>query len=80
MATATMNVFVASPEEVLFTGPAHSVLLPGEQGVFEVLPLHRPLLSRLFAGMLVIDGRPWPIRRVVARVADDEVTVVVELH
>ena len=79
MAIATMNLLVTSPERVLFSGPARSVLLPGERGVFEVLPLHRPFLSRLLAGKMVIDGRAWPIRRGVVRVADNEVTAVVEL-
>ena len=79
MASSLLEVTVTSPERVLFTGTAQSVILPGEQGTFEVLPLHRPLVSRLLPGMVLIDGRTFEIRRGVARVADDTVTAVVEL-
>lgn len=79
MATARLNVLVTSPERVLFEGFAPSVILPGEQGTFEVLPLHRPLVSRLLKGVVTIEGRDIPIRRGLVRVADDTVTAVVEL-
>ena len=79
MATSLLNVVVTSSERVVFSGTARSVSFPGEQGTFEVLPLHRPLVSRLLAGTLAIDGRAFRIRRGVARVADDTVTAVVEL-
>ena len=79
MASSLLEVMVTSPGRVLFTGTAQRVILPGEQGTFEVLPLHRPLVSRLLPGMVLIDGRAFEIRRGVARVADDTVTAVVEL-
>lgn len=80
MANAKLSVLVTSAERVLFDGTAESASFPGEQGTFEVLPLHRPLVSRLLAGMVTIDGRSFAIRRGVARVADDAVTAVVELR
>ena len=79
MATPLLNVMVTSAERVLFTGTARSIIFPGEQGTFELLPLHRPLVSRLLAGTVTIDGRTFEIRRGVARVADDVVTAVVEI-
>ena len=79
MATAGLEVVVTSPERVVFAGTARSVIFPGEQGTFEVLPLHRPLVSRLLAGAVVIDGKAFGIRRGVVRVADDSVTAVIEL-
>ncbi len=79
MAVATIAVLVAGPDRVGFQGRARSVSFPGEQGTFEVLPLHRPFVSRLLAGPVVIDGRTVSIRRGVVRVADDTVTAVVEL-
>ena len=75
----TVEVLVTSPAQVLFRGNAHSLIFPGEQGTFEVLPLHRPLVSRLSAGPVTIDGRTLMIRRGIVRVADDVVTAVVEL-
>lgn len=78
MATATLKVLITSPEKVLFDGAARSVIFPGAHGTFEVLPLHRPLVSRLRSGAIVIDERPLPIRLGVVRVAEDAVTAVVE--
>ena len=79
MAAPMLEVVVTSAARVLFTGRAGSVSFPGEQGTFEVLPLHRPLVSRLVGGLVWIDGQSIPIRRGVAKVADDTVTAVVEL-
>ncbi len=79
MPRAVLAVVITSEEKVLFDGTAESVTFPGEEGTFEVLPLHRPLVSRLFAGPIVIDGRELMIRRGVVRVADDEVIAAVEV-
>jgi F-type H+-transporting ATPase subunit epsilon len=73
-----LNVRIVSPDGVLFEGAAGSVVLPGEAGTFEVLPLHRPLASRLRGGVIEVDERRWPIRRGAVSVADDVVTAVVE--
>ncbi len=80
MATPTLNVLIAEPERgLLFQGTAQALSFPGEQGVFEVLPLHRPLVSRLLSGVVSVDGRVFSIVRGIVRVADDIVTAVVEL-
>ena len=75
---ASLRVMLVNLECILFQGTARSVVLPGEQGTFEVLPLHRPLVSRLLAGDVIIDGKAFSIKRGVVRVADDAVTAVVE--
>ena len=79
MANVSLSVLITSAERVLFEGQAGSLTFPGEQGTFEVLPLHRPLVSRLLGGPMLIDGRTMTIRRGVVRIADDVVTAVVEL-
>ena len=79
MAKSTLTILVTSPERVVFDGRGESVIVPGEQGTFEVLPLHRALISRLAAGRMTIDRRSFEIRRGVLRIADDVVTAVVEL-
>ena len=79
MATALLTVLITSADRVLFQGTAKSVVFPGEQGTFEVLPVHRPLVSRLVTGAMEINGQELAIRRGVMRVADDVVTAVVEL-
>jgi F-type H+-transporting ATPase subunit epsilon len=78
MADASLNVLIATPERILYEGEARSVILPGETGVFEVLPYHKNLLSRLLGGKLFVNGHPLMIRRGVAKVADNNVTVIVE--
>ena len=79
MAEPVLSVLVTSPQRMLFDGTARSLTAPGERGTFEVLPLHRPLISRLLSGILTVDARAFPILRGVVRVADDVVTAVVEL-
>jgi F-type H+-transporting ATPase subunit epsilon len=73
-----LSVVVTSPERMLYEGTAKGLIVPGERGTFEILPLHRPLVSRLLSGVMVIDGRSFPIRRGAIRVADDTVVAVVE--
>lgn len=73
-----LQVRIVSPEGVLFNGRAVSVVCPGESGTFEVLPLHRPLLTRLLKGAVEVDGKRLAITRGIMSVADDLVTIVVE--
>ena len=74
-----LQIVVTSPEQVLFSGSAKRAVFPGEQGTFEVLPMHRALVSRLVSGLVEIDDYRVAIRRGVALVANDEVTAVVEV-
>ncbi len=79
MPPGLLRVIMSAPHRVLFDGTAGSVTCPGEQGTFEVLPLHRPLVSRLEPGVVVVDASRIPIRRGLVRVVDDVVMVAVEL-
>ena len=72
-----LEVKILAPGGFLFTGKADHVILPGEQGVFEVLPFHRPLLTRLLAGVIRVDGKSLPIERGAVRVERNTVTAVV---
>ena len=71
-------VTILSSRGVLFSGQAHHAVFPGEQGVFEVLPFHRPLVSRLLPGIILIDERSIPIQRGVVKVESDSITAIVE--
>lgn len=77
-AARTLTVLISTPERILFEGEASSVILPGEKGVFEVLPFHKRLLSRLLEGSILIDGKLLEIRRGVAKVGQNHVTIIVE--
>ena len=75
---ASLQVILLSPASPIFEGEAQQVILPGEQGVFEVHPFHRPLVSRLLPGRVVVDDRLFPIRRGVVKVHGNMVTALVE--
>ena len=73
-----LDVTILNPKEIVFEGQAKSVILPGEQGVFEVLAFHKPLLSRLISGIMLVDNKNFPIRRGIVKVHRNKVTVIVE--
>lgn len=72
------DVTLLSPKEVIFEGQAGSVILPGEEGVFEVLPFHKRILSRLISGKLFIDEQSYPVKRGIVKVNQNKVTIIVE--
>jgi F-type H+-transporting ATPase subunit epsilon len=73
-----LNVVIISPEKIIFEGQAEKVILPGEQGTFEVLAFHKNLLSRLLSGSVIVDGRIFSIQRGIVKVKDNTVTIVSE--
>ena len=73
-----MNVLAVTPKEVVFQGEAHSVILPGEQGTFEILPFHKHLVSRLIKGEVHINGNTFSILRGIAKVEKNDVTIIME--
>ena len=75
-----LDVTILTPQEILFQGQAVRVILPGEVGTFEVGQFHRPLVSRLLPGLLIVDDKSVLIRRGVVKVERDRVTSIVELE
>ena len=69
---------ILNPREVIFKGQAESVILPGEEGVFEVASFHQPLLSRLISGTLTVNEKNLYIRRGIVKVYQNKVTIIVE--
>lgn len=52
-----LNVRVVTPDRLVYEGEADSVVIPGYDGYFGVLPNHAPMLSMLDMGELKIrDG------------------------
>ena len=51
---ATLHVDVVSAEELIFSGEAKFVALPGENGELGILPRHTPLITRIRAGAVRI--------------------------
>lgn len=73
-----LDVIILSPKQIIFEGKARSVILPGEDGVFEISPLHKRIISRLLAGIVYIDEKSFPIKRGLMKAGLNNVTVIVE--
>ena len=73
-----LDVTVLSPTQVIFEGKARNMIVPGEQGVFEVLPFHKRILSRLLAGTMLIEEHSFLMRRGIIKVNQNRVTVIME--
>ena len=73
-----LDVFVLSSKEIIFEGKAKSVKLPGEEGVFEVQPFHKRILSRLISGIVFVDEKRISILRGIVKVDQNRVTIIVE--
>ena len=63
----TLQVDVVSAEELIFSGEAEFVALPGESGELGIYPMHTPLITRI---------RPGAVRIKVAGRSDEEFVFV----
>src|SRR3982751_1580327 len=54
MAASTIHVDVVSAEELIFSGEAEFVALPGEAGELGIYPKHTPLITRIKPGAVRI--------------------------
>ena len=73
-----LQVTITSPQNIVFKGQAHRVILPGEAGIFEVGPFHRPIISLLLPGRIVVDDQAFDIQRGAVKVVSDTVTALIE--
>ncbi len=73
-----LDVVIYSPEKKIFQGKANSVVFPGESGVFEILPYHKPFLSRLVSGKIIVDNQVFNIRCGIMGIEHNKATVVIE--
>jgi F0F1-type ATP synthase epsilon subunit len=74
-----LNVKCATPNEILFEGQASHMIVPGELGTLEICPLHKALVTRLLAGIMVVDGKVFQIQHGAVKVNQNDVTAIVEL-
>ena len=74
-----IDIIIISLHRVLFEGRASSIILPGEQGVFEILSFHKNMLSRLIRGAIIVDGgNVFNIIRGVVKLEMNKATIIVE--
>ena len=74
----SFDVSIISPGGVVFEGKAQSVIFPGMNGTFEILVNHKPLLSRLRSGKIVVDDKAIPVSQGVVRVYLNQVLAIIE--
>ena len=73
-----LEITMLSPQETIFGGKAARVIMPGEYGVFEILPFHKKFMSRLLPGTIIIDEEHFPIYRGIVQVSDNQIMVIME--
>jgi len=74
-----MKVTILNPKEVVFSGEATSVFLPGDMSEFEVLDHHAPIVSLLRPGNVTIDWeRSIPITQGMVKFDRNECTILIE--
>lgn len=66
-AGATFPFELVSPERLLVSDEVRSVVVPGSEGEFEVLPHHAPFLAMLRPGILRVTGADGAEQRVFVR-------------
>ncbi|MBF0177657.1 MAG: ATP synthase F1 subunit epsilon [Magnetococcales bacterium] len=78
----TLQLEVVTPERLLLATEAKMVTIPGQDGLFGVMPGHTPFLSGVKAGLLVIGdierGERYVVSRGFAQVHRNQVTVLVD--
>ena len=71
-----LRVTLLQGRQQLFVGTARQVILPAQAGEVSVLDCHAPMLCALVAGDVQIDEAYFPVRRGVAGVARNVVTIL----
>jgi F-type H+-transporting ATPase subunit epsilon len=74
-----MRLKIFSPVKTLFEGTANSVFLPGNQGEFELLDYHAPILGLLREGQVTIDWTTRiPIKKAIVKFDENECVILVD--
>ena len=70
---------IMNPKREVFSGEAESVFLQGDQGEFEILSHHAPIVSLLKAGHVVVNwSTAIPIKNGIVKFDRDECVILVE--
>ena len=64
---ATFPFELVSPDRAMYSGPAQAVVVPGEEGDFQVLADHAPLLTSVRPGVVGIDDAAGRHHRIFVR-------------
>ena len=73
------KVTIINPRRTIYEGQAESVFLPGEEGEFEILEFHKPIISLVRKGEIIIDRNKYiAISKGVVRMRQNELVALVE--
>ncbi len=64
---STFHFELVSPDKILFNGRAQAVLVPGDEGDFQVLSDHAPVMTAVRPGVVGIDDASGKHHRVFVR-------------
>ena len=64
---AVFHFELVSPDKVLFSGAVQAVLVPGNEGDFQVLADHAPVMTSVRPGVVAIDDPQGKHRRIFVR-------------
>ncbi len=53
----TFNLLIITPEAILYQDDILAVILPGKEGVFEVLSHHAPIIAMVKAGKVTVTDK-----------------------
>ena len=83
MATSlTFTLTISRVDEMLFSGAAQSVTLPGEAGQLTLLAEHEPIITLLKNGMITVRAEggdhTFQIGKGICEVSGNQVTILVQ--
>lgn len=66
-------------DKTMFEGEGWSVFLPGDMGEFEVLAFHKPIMSLLKQGKVIVDQKKeFPVKKGIMRFEKEELVILAE--
>jgi F-type H+-transporting ATPase subunit epsilon len=74
-----IKVSILNQKRVVYEGEAETLLLPGDQGEFELMDHHAPIVSLLCRGLVVVDWHERvPIKNGMVKYDRNECVILVE--
>lgn len=77
----TFTLVVSKVSELLFSGEAHSVTVPGSEGELTILPRHEHLITLLKAGTITVrsgeETKQFTIEKGMLETSNGQVTILV---
>jgi F-type H+-transporting ATPase subunit epsilon len=73
-----LQVDIVTPEQLVYSGPASEVLVPGWEGQFCALEEHALSLVLLRGGVVQIAGDSWVVGRGFAEITGNQLTLLVD--